>query len=86
VFCNGESSAEVITKIINVKLNEYNLQLNVNKLKKYSRPFCTSKTSLIVKVNELIRNLEIKLYEKRDSGFTLNKIRSKHDLKIYVIN
>ncbi|EFM3680331.1 RNA-directed DNA polymerase, partial [Escherichia coli] len=38
VFCNGESSAEVITKIINVKLNEYNLQLNVNKLKKYSRP------------------------------------------------
>ncbi|EJB8885101.1 RNA-directed DNA polymerase [Escherichia coli] len=86
VFCNGESSAEVITKIINVKLNEYNLQLNVNKLKKYSRPFCTSKISLIVKVNELIRNLEIKLYEKRDSGFTLNKIRSKHDLKIYVIN
>ncbi|MFL4462128.1 reverse transcriptase, partial [Escherichia coli] len=41
---------------------------------------------MIVKVNELIRNLEIKLYEKRDSGFTLNKIRSKHDLKIYVIN
>lgn len=86
VFCNSESSAEIITKIINVKLNEYNLQLNVNKLKKYSRPFCTSKTGLIIKVNELIRNLEIKLYEKNDGGFTLNKIRSKHDLKIYVIN
>lgn len=86
VFCNSESSAEIITKIINVKLNEYNLQLNVNKLKKYSRPFCTSKTGLIIKVNELIRNLEIKLYEKNDGGFTLNKIRSKHGLKIYVIN
>ncbi|CAH3537105.1 antiviral reverse transcriptase Drt3b [Enterobacter hormaechei] len=86
VFCNSESSAEIITKIINVKLNEYNLQLNVNKLKKYSRPFCTSKTGLIIKVNELIRNLEIKLYEKNDGDFTLNKIRSKHDLKIYVIN
>ncbi len=86
VFCNSESSAEVITKIINVKLNEYNLQLNVNKLKKYSRPFCTSKTGLIIKVNELIRNLEIKLYEKKDGDFTLNKIRSKHDLKMHVIN
>lgn len=60
--------------------------MNVNKLKKYSRPFCTSKTGLIIKVNELIRNLEIKLYEKNDGDFTLNKIRSKHDLKIYVIN
>lgn len=86
VFCNSESSAEIITRIINVKLNEYNLQLNVNKLKKYSRPFCTSKTGLIIKVNELIRNLEIKLYEKNDGGIALNKIRSKHDLKIYVIN
>ncbi|EAR9955836.1 RNA-directed DNA polymerase, partial [Salmonella enterica] len=86
VFCNSESNAEVITKIINVKLNEYNLQLNVNKLKKYSRPFCTSKTGLIIKVNELIRNLEVKLYEKNDGDFALNKIRSKHDLKIHIIN
>lgn len=86
VFCNNESNAEIITKIINIQLKEYNLQLNVNKLKKYSRPFCTSKTGLIIKVNELVQSLENKLYEKHDGNFTLNKIRSKHDLKVYVIN
>ncbi|EBE6371174.1 RNA-directed DNA polymerase, partial [Salmonella enterica] len=60
VFCNNESNAEIISKTINVKLNEFNLQLNKNKFKKYSRPFCTSKTGLIIKVNELIQNLESK--------------------------
>lgn len=33
VFCNNEENAELITKTINVKLNEFNLQLNINKLK-----------------------------------------------------
>ncbi|EJB4240974.1 RNA-directed DNA polymerase, partial [Salmonella enterica] len=37
VFCNNESNAEIISKTINVKLNEFNLQLNKNKFKKYSR-------------------------------------------------
>ncbi|MBX9489372.1 antiviral reverse transcriptase Drt3b [Yersinia enterocolitica] len=86
VFCNNESNAEVISKTINVKLNEFNLQLNTNKFKKYSRPFCTSKTGLIIKVNELIQNLELKLYKKHDGIITLNNIRNKHDLKVYMIN
>ncbi|ECE7863298.1 RNA-directed DNA polymerase, partial [Salmonella enterica subsp. enterica serovar Teko] len=86
VFCNNESNAEIISKTINVKLNEFNLQLNKNKFKKYSRPFCTSKTGLIIKVNELIQNLESKLYEKHDGNIVLNKIRNKHDLKVYMIN
>ncbi|HFO0819019.1 TPA: antiviral reverse transcriptase Drt3b [Enterobacter hormaechei] len=86
VFCNNESNTEIITKIINIKLNDYNLQLSTNKLKKYSRPFCTSKTGLIIKVNELVQSLEDKLYEKNEGHFTLRKIRSKHDLKVYVIN
>lgn len=86
VFCNNESNAEMISKTINMKLNEFNLQLNVNKLKKYSRPFCTSKTGLIVKINELIQSLESKLYKKDDGVITLNNIRSKHDLKVYMIN
>ncbi|HIC4581623.1 TPA: antiviral reverse transcriptase Drt3b, partial [Salmonella enterica subsp. enterica serovar Schwarzengrund] len=64
----------------------FNLQLNKNKFKKYSRPFCTSKTGLIIKVNELIQNLESKLYEKHDGNIVLNKIRNKHDLKVYMIN
>ncbi|EEH9262121.1 RNA-directed DNA polymerase, partial [Salmonella enterica subsp. enterica serovar Muenchen] len=76
VFCNNESNAEIISKTINVKLNEFNLQLNKNKFKKYSRPFCTSKTGLIIKVNELIQNLESKLYEKHDGNIVLNKIRN----------
>lgn len=86
VFCNNESNAEIISKTINMKLNEFNLQLNVNKFKKYSRPFCTSKTGLIIKVNELIQNLESKLYKKHDGIVTLNNIRNKHDLKVYMIN
>ena len=86
VFCNNEANAELITKTINVKLNDFNLQLNINKLKKYSRPFCTSKTGLIIKVNELVRNLERKLYERIDGNISLNKIRSKHDLKVNMIN
>lgn len=86
VFCNTESSAEIISKTINVKLNEFNLQLNTNKFKKYSRPFCTSKTGLITKINELIQNLESKLYKKHDGIIILNKIINKHDLKVYVIN
>ena len=86
VFCNNESNAEMISKTINMKLNEFNLQLNVNKFKKYSRPFCTSKTGLIIKINELIQSLESKLYKKDEGVITLNKIRSKHDLKVYMIN
>ncbi|HBQ0626827.1 TPA: RNA-directed DNA polymerase, partial [Klebsiella pneumoniae] len=86
VFCNNEANAELITKTINVKLNDFNLQLNINKLKKYSRPFCTSKTGLIIKVNELVRNLEGKLYKRIDGDIFLNKIRSKHDLKVNMIN
>ncbi|MFG0804630.1 antiviral reverse transcriptase Drt3b [Leclercia adecarboxylata] len=86
VFCNNESNAEMISKTINMRLNEFNLQLNVNKFKKYSRPFCTSKTGLIIKINELIQSLESKLYKKDEGVITLNNIRSKHDLKIYMIN
>lgn len=86
VFCNNESNAEIISKTINVKLNEFNLQLNENKFKKYSRPFCTSKTGLIIKINELIQNLESKLYEKHDGIIKLKNIRNKHDLKVYMIN
>lgn len=86
VFCNNDKNAELITKTINVKLNEFNLQLNINKLKKYARPFCTSKTGLIIKINELVRNLEHKLYEKNDGNISLNRIRSKHDLKVNMIN
>lgn len=86
VFCNNESNAEMISKTINMKLNEFNLQLNVNKFKKYSRPFCTSKTGLIIKINELIQSLESKLYRKDEGVITLNNIRSKHDLKVYMIN
>lgn len=86
VFCNNEANAELITKTINVKLNDFNLQLNINKLKKYSRPFCTSKTGLIIKINEMVRNLERKLYERIDGNIYLNKIRSKHDLKVNMIN
>lgn len=86
IFSNDESNAEVIAKTINLKLNEFNLQLNSTKLKKYSRPFCTSKTGVIVKINDLLKDLECKLFNKENNEIAINAIKSKHSMKVYVIN
>lgn len=86
VFTKNDTNAHNITNVISLMLNEFNLNLNNQKLQKYQRPFCTKKTSIIIRVNELINNLESKIYEKNEGIKELKKIRRHHDLKKYFIN
>lgn len=86
VFTKNDNNAHDITNVISLKLNEFNLNLNNQKLQKYQRPFCTRKTSIIIRVNELINNLESKIYEKNEGQKEIKKIRKHHDLKKYFIN
>lgn len=50
VFCNNESNAEIISKTINVKLNEFNLQLNKNKFKNIQDHSALAKQDLLSKL------------------------------------
>jgi len=86
VFSKSEDIALTITNVVSLKLNEFNLHLNNQKLQKHQRPFCTKKTSIIIKVNELIKNLEGKIYSREGDNKDLNKIRRHHDIKKYFIN
>lgn len=86
LFSNSEDKSHTITNVISITLNEYNLHLNNNKMQKYNRPFCTKKTSIIIKINELIKSLERKIYEKNGDSRDIKRIRNHHELKRYFIN
>lgn len=86
VFSKSENIALTITNVVSQMLNEFNLHLNNQKLQKYQRPFCTKKTSIIIKINELIKNLEEKIYNRVGDNKELSKIRRHHDIKKYFIN
>lgn len=86
LFCNSGSDAEIIYKTIDIKLKEFNLQLNVSKFERYSRPFCTKKTGVLTKVNSSINELYSKLYSKSDGVVSLAKIKDKHKFKLHFIN
>lgn len=64
IFSKNEKSIEIISNVISDTLGEYSLYINENKLKKYNRPLCTEKTSTIIGLDEIIKDLEQNLFNK----------------------
>lgn len=52
IFSRTEYDAELIYKVYSDKLNEYNMHVNLGKVKKSTRPFITAKTQVIHHVNK----------------------------------
>ncbi len=63
IFSTSEKSANIVYKAIEDALNDYNLYLSEAKTHKYSRPFCTEKSSLIVGLNVILNDLEHSLFD-----------------------
>lgn len=72
LYSHNEEQALAITKIISLKLNNYNLHLNNQKLIKLQRPFCTKKTSIISKIDDLLQKLKDELLIEKNDIIYLN--------------
>ncbi|KMT65793.1 antiviral reverse transcriptase Drt3b [Catenovulum maritimum] len=79
IFASSEKVAKSVYKAISDSLNEYNLYLSDSKTHKYSRPFCTEKSALVVGLNMVLNELESSLFEVQ----YFNKQRQLFPKKIY---
>lgn len=79
IFASSEKTAESVFKAISDCLNEYNLYLSDSKTYKYSRPFCTEKSALVVGLKMVLSELETSLFEIH----YFNKTRQLFPKKIY---
>lgn len=79
IFASTEKVAKSVYKAIGDGLNEYNLYLSDAKTHKYSRPFCTEKSALVVGLNMVLNELESSLFEVH----YFNKTRQIFPKKIY---
>ncbi|HEI8821584.1 TPA: RNA-directed DNA polymerase [Serratia marcescens] len=86
LFTHHEDQALEITKTVSLNLNNYNLHLNNQKLVKLQRPFCTKKTSMITRVNELLMSLEDKIISEANEIIKIKNIKFKHILYKEFIN
>lgn len=86
LFTHHEDQALDITKTVSLNLNNYNLHLNNQKLVKLQRPFCTKKTSMITRVNELLMSLEENIVSEANDIIQIKSIKFKHVLYKDFIN
>jgi hypothetical protein len=64
IFADSEAAAASVATELKDQLWKYNLTLNESKTRKYSRPFITSRSSVITRVRDLCRNLRDGLVER----------------------
>jgi len=64
VFAKNDKIMKTVVSAINDGLNDYNLYLNDSKLEKYTRPFSTIKSNIIVELEELIKDFDKSLFYK----------------------
>ena len=62
IFSKSEHIMETVSQVISDSLNSYNLYINENKVKKYTRPFCTEKSHVIIKLKSTIEKFESTLF------------------------
>ena len=90
VFSKNQKSMEAVASTISDILTNYNLYINDNKLKKYSRPFCTEKSHTIIGLDEIIKHLECNLFDaKKTEGrsiFFAKNIYNRHKFTHAFIN
>lgn len=79
IFASTENIAKSVYKAVSDCLNKYNLYLSDAKTHKYSRPFCTEKSALVVGLNMVLNELEYSFFEVNYS----NKSRQIFPKKIY---
>ena len=86
VFGKEKSVICRVENLIDDVISQYNLKLNRNKSKIYSRPFYTEKTAITNKINKEIKKLEDKVYEvKIENGGRLYEVRNDFK-KEYLFN
>lgn len=78
LYAHNEQQALEITKFISLKLNNYNLHLNNQKLIKLERPFCTKKTSIISRVDELLKSFKQKILIEKNDIIQILDIEKSH--------
>lgn len=86
LYTHNEEQALEITKIISLNLNNYNLHLNNQKLIKLQRPFCTKKTSMISRVDDVILWLESGMLVERNERIQLLDTKNKNNIYKEFIN
>ncbi|WP_024547948.1 antiviral reverse transcriptase Drt3b [Siccibacter turicensis] len=86
VFSHSAEQALKITQIISMKLKNYNLNLNNQKVTKLERPFCTKKTSMITKINESLDLLKKTITSEKHGIITILKINKRNELYKAFIN
>lgn len=64
VFSHSNEKSEIIANAISDTLNDYNLNTNESKQRKYNRPFFTAKTKSIISVKSFLDELENTLIKK----------------------
>ncbi|MEZ9240170.1 antiviral reverse transcriptase Drt3b [Vibrio splendidus] len=80
IFSNESSLNKIIFEIYSDELRKFNLHVNENKTKKYSRPFVTSKSRTILKINDEVNTLSKSLFEFKGGELDLTKIHSCYNV------
>ena len=82
LFAKKRENCEHITKVICECIQEFNLYINEQKIKKYDRPFSTEKSLLIAQTQMEIAKLEESLYSRSGNTYAIGTIReNKNALK-----
>lgn len=80
IFAKNEHITKVIFDRFSDELRKYNLHVNESKTKKYTRPFVTSKSRTILKLNEEINKLSQSLYNTIDGNVELTNVYSHFNI------
>lgn len=87
IFSKDKDVSKLVFNRYVDELMKYNLHVNDNKTKSYSRPFLTDRSQLVIIINEEINSFSKSFYERRnDAGIELNTIYNYIKLSNKFIN